>query len=61
MDDSGLEVADLGAMHEQIARAIHKIRQDDHHNEEDWRDWQLNVVDEAGNLLVTIPLGTQPA
>ncbi|WP_404295149.1 DUF6894 family protein (plasmid) [Microvirga sp. RSM25] len=57
LDDTGLEVMDLDAMHQQIARAIHEHRQDDHHNEEDWRDWQLDVVDESGNLLVSMPLG----
>ncbi|WP_371826962.1 hypothetical protein [Microvirga sp. VF16] len=61
LDNCGLEVADLDALHHQVARTIHEVRQDDAHCEENWRDWQLNVVDEAGSLLISVPLGIPPA
>jgi hypothetical protein len=61
LDDAGMDVADLDAMHHQVAQAIQELRQDADHDEANWRDWQLNVVDEAGNLLISIPLGLQPS
>jgi chemotaxis protein CheY-P-specific phosphatase CheC len=57
IDETGIEVANLVAMQRQVAQAIQELRQTTDHDEANWRDWQLNVVDEAGNLRVSIPLG----
>ncbi|WP_404295418.1 DUF6894 family protein (plasmid) [Microvirga sp. RSM25] len=55
-DDTGIEVAGLVEMQRQVVQAIEEFRQEAGLDEEDWRDWQLNVVDEAGNLLMAIQL-----
>ncbi|KLK91439.1 hypothetical protein AA309_20315 [Microvirga vignae] len=61
LDDTGIEFADLAAMQHEAARAIYELRQDDHNYEANWRDWQLNVVDEAGTLLMSVRLDMPPA
>ncbi|QRM33199.1 hypothetical protein JO965_28385 (plasmid) [Microvirga sp. VF16] len=44
-----------------MMQTIEELRQGVGFDEEDWRDWQLNVVDEAGNLLMAIQLDMLPA
>jgi hypothetical protein len=56
VDDSGFEVVDADAVHHQVAQAVQELRQGADHDEADWRDWQLDVVDETGRLFISILL-----
>lgn len=57
-DEAGIEVSDLEAAHYQALKAIQELRQEGEAEDVDWRDWQLEVTDEAGNILLSIPLDT---
>jgi hypothetical protein len=56
VDEAGIEVSDLAAAHYQALKAIQELRQEGEADEVDWRGWHLEVVDEAGNVLLSIPL-----
>jgi hypothetical protein len=58
LDETGIEVSDIEAAHYQALKAIQELRLDGESDEIDWRGWQLEVVDEAGKLLLSIPLDT---
>ncbi|MGO4525132.1 hypothetical protein AB4097_09745 [Microvirga sp. 2MCAF35] len=56
VDEAGIEVSDLEAAHYQALKAIQELRQEGETDEVDWRGWNLEVVDEDGNVLLSIPL-----
>jgi hypothetical protein len=56
VDEAGIEVSDLEAAHYQALKAIQELRQEGEADEVDWHGWHLEVVDEAGNVLLSIPL-----
>jgi hypothetical protein len=56
LDETGIEVSDVEAAHYQALKAIQELRQDGESDEIDWRGWQLEVVDETGKILLSIPL-----
>lgn len=58
LDETGIEVSDLEAAHYQAIKAIQELRQEGEDEEVDWRGWQLEVTDAAGNVLLAIPLDT---
>ncbi|MBL0405854.1 hypothetical protein JKG68_17985 [Microvirga aerilata] len=58
LDETGIEVSNLEAAHYQALKAIQELREETEAGEIDWRDWHLEVVDEAGNILLSIPLAT---
>ena len=58
LDEAGVEVSDLEAAHYQALKAIQELRQEGEADEVDWSDWQLEVTDAAGNVLLSIPLDT---
>nr|WP_246529220.1 hypothetical protein [Microvirga zambiensis] len=51
-------MSDIEAAHYQALKAIQELRQDGESDEIDWRGWQLEVVDESGKILLSIPLDT---
>lgn len=57
VDETGIEVSDLEAAHYQALKAIQELRQEGE-DDVDWRGWQLEVVDETGSVLLSIPLDT---
>ncbi|QRM27780.1 hypothetical protein [Microvirga sp. VF16] len=56
VDEVGIEVSDLEAAHYQAVKAIQELRQEGEDEDVEWRGWQLEVADEAGNVLLSIPL-----
>ncbi len=56
LDETGIEVSDLKAAHYQALKAIQELRQEGEADDIDWSGWHLEVMDPAGNLLMTIPL-----
>lgn len=58
LDETGIEVSDLEAAHYQAIKAIQELRQEGGSEDIDWRDWHLEVVDESGAVLLSIPLDT---
>jgi len=55
-DDEGIEVSDIETARRQALQAIHELRQESDDFEEEWRDWQLDIADSEGNVLLSIPL-----
>lgn len=53
-DATGIEVVDFAAAEAEALRAIQELREED--GDEAWRGWQLNVSDQLGCLLLTLPL-----
>lgn len=60
LDETGIEVTDLTAAETEALKAIQEIREEDSAASEDWQDWQLNVTDRTGQVLLSIPLDTVP-
>jgi hypothetical protein len=58
LDETGIEVSDLEAAHYQALKAIQELRQESEADDIDWSGWHLEVVDPAGDVLLTIPLDT---
>jgi aryl-alcohol dehydrogenase-like predicted oxidoreductase len=56
LDETGIEVSDLDAAHYQAMKAIQELRQEGEADAVDWSGWQLEVADEAGRILLSIPL-----
>ncbi|MBQ0819076.1 hypothetical protein KBI52_02280 [Microvirga sp. HBU67558] len=56
IDEAGIEVSDVEAAHYQALKAIQELRQEGEADEVDWSGWQLEVVDESGKVLLSIPL-----
>ena len=59
LDDTGIAVPDVAAAQQEAVRAIHELRQDADHSPEAWSGWELQAVDENGNVLFSIPLNTK--
>ena len=55
-DDTGIEVSDLTTMQAQALQAIHEIRGEAIQAGALWHGWRLDVVDQAGSVLLSIPL-----
>jgi len=55
-DDEGIEVSDIETARREALQAIHELRQESDDFEEEWRDWQLDIADSEGNVLLSIPL-----
>lgn len=55
-DDAGIDVSDVETAHRIAMNAIRELRQEDSGADRDWDGWQLNAVDQDGNLLFSIPL-----
>ena len=55
-DDEGIDVSDIETARRQALQAIHELRQESDDFEEDWRDWQLDIADSEGHVLLSIPL-----
>jgi hypothetical protein len=58
MDDTGIEVADIETAQREALKAIQEMRQEAPDADEDWQNWRLNVVDQSGNVLLSIRLDT---
>ncbi|MBM6595173.1 DUF6894 family protein [Microvirga pudoricolor] len=56
-DTDGIEVDDVEEARAQAMKAVEELREDDDMSNEDWQGWRLEVVDEDGGILFTIPLG----
>ncbi|KLK90975.1 hypothetical protein AA309_22595 [Microvirga vignae] len=59
-DETGIEVTDLETAEAEALKAINELREDDSAANEDWQDWQLNVTDRSGQVLLSIPLDAAP-
>lgn len=55
-DEVGLEVADLEAAKIEALRAVHDLRKEEPDADETWCGWQLDITDNDGRLVLSIPL-----
>ena len=56
LDEEGLEVLNLETMECFALQALHEIREEAIQLGASWQGWRLEVVDQAGRVLLTIPL-----
>jgi len=56
LDREGLEVSDLETMQCFALQALHEVREEAIELGASWQGWRLEVVDQAGSVLLTIPL-----
>jgi hypothetical protein len=56
LDEEGIEVSDLETMECFALQALHEIRGEAIQLGASWQGWRLEVVDQAGSVLLTIPL-----
>jgi len=59
-DIEGLEVTDLDEARSEVFKAIKEVRAESGKVEKDWQGWRMEVVDEAGCMLLSIPLDPIP-
>ncbi len=57
-DDTGVEVASADDARAEALKAIDEIRREDPNETSSWFGWNLEIVDEAGEVISTIPLRT---
>jgi len=55
-DDTGVEVSDFTTAQHFALEAIHEIRQEAIQMGASWQGWRLDVVDQGGRVLLSIPL-----
>ena len=55
-DDTGIEVSDLETAQHSALEAIDEIRDEAIRVGASWQGWRLDVVDQAGSILLSIPL-----
>lgn len=55
-DETGLVLDDETEIGDGIAAAIREIARDKGALDADWREWSIRVVDEAGVVIVEVPL-----
>jgi hypothetical protein len=56
VDTDGLEVSHIEAVHAYALEAIQELRQETGLVFDDWQGWQLIVVDEGGEILLSFCL-----
>lgn len=59
LDKDGLEVTDLNEARSEVLKAIKEVRAETK-IANDWQGWRMDVVDEAGSVLLSIPLNMVP-
>ncbi|MCB8821057.1 DUF6894 family protein [Microvirga rosea] len=55
-DEEGMEVSDVQSALASAMEAIEELRAADPSYSQDWRGWNLEVVDAAGRLIQRFPL-----
>jgi hypothetical protein len=56
LDLDGIEVSNLDQARLQAVKAIEELLEEDDGISEDWRSWTLEVTNEDGRVLFSIPL-----
>ena len=56
LDEKGVEVDDSSQIRSEAIRAIEELRRTDPSIAEDWKDWRLEVTDEAGTIILSVHL-----
>jgi hypothetical protein len=56
LDHDGIEVFDLDQARMQALKAIAELLEEDEEAQDDWRNWTLEVTNDRGAILFTIPL-----
>ncbi|QFU18158.1 hypothetical protein GDR74_14550 [Microvirga thermotolerans] len=56
LDLDGIEVSDLEQARLQAIKAIEELLEEDEGISEDWHSWTLEVTNEDGKILFSIPL-----
>ncbi|MFC4171384.1 DUF6894 family protein [Microvirga sp. GCM10011540] len=56
LDDAGVEVSDIQSARQQALKAIYELRQEAELSIDDWKGWQLEIVDTEGNIITVLPL-----
>ncbi|AWM88991.1 hypothetical protein [Microvirga sp. 17 mud 1-3] len=56
LDVDGIEVSTLEQARLQAVKAIEELLEEDDGIAEDWRSWTLEVTNEDGRVLLSIPL-----
>jgi len=55
-DETGVEISNVETARRLALKAVHELRQEESGAREDWRGWQMKVVDQDNNVLLSIPL-----
>ncbi|MCB8823037.1 DUF6894 family protein [Microvirga rosea] len=58
LDHDGIEVTDLDQARVQAIKAIEELLEEEEEFAEDWRNWTLEVTNETGKVLLSIPLNS---
>jgi hypothetical protein len=56
LDQDGIEVLDLDQARSQAVKAIEELLEEDGGMAGDWQKWSLEVTNEYGQILFSIPL-----
>jgi hypothetical protein len=56
-DEDGLELSDVQAAVASALKAIAELRAEDPSSSQEWQGWRLEIVDESGHILKSVPLG----
>lgn len=55
-DEEGIEVASLQAAVLAAMESVEELRAQDPLNSNEWQGWRLEIIDDSGRALLTIPL-----
>jgi len=55
-DEDGIEVADVRTALIHAFEAIAELRNEDASASSEWQGWRLDIIDDGGNLIHSLPL-----
>jgi hypothetical protein len=55
-DDTGVDVPDKETARRVALNAIYELRQEGGQDDAGWSDWDLDIIDADGNLVLSLPL-----
>jgi hypothetical protein len=58
LDGEGMDVADVDQVTLDVIETLRELQDADPAQRTDWSDWSVNITDEAGTVVRTIPLRT---
>ena len=59
-DEVGIEVSDARAALIHAFEAIEELRREANASPSEWEGWRLNIVDDSGRLIHSLPLDNPP-
>lgn len=59
-DEIGIEILDLDVAWMEALKIVPELREEIRRSGRDWREWQIDVTDASGTVLMSIRLDAQP-